>query len=119
MLYSRGAIDVVASLVLTAMVLALLIIPVYILWHLTRAIQSGKDTAIVMGILLVFTLIFSGALSLLTRAQRHEILASAAAYVISKLILFDSERLTKGDRYCAILVVFIGNVGQISPSTIS
>jgi ABC-type Mn2+/Zn2+ transport system permease subunit len=67
------------------MVLALLIIPVYILWHLTRAIQSGTDTAIIIGLLLVFTLIFSGALSLLTTAQRHEILASAAAYVISKV----------------------------------
>jgi len=96
MLYSRKRIDVVALLVITAMVLALLIIPVYILWHLMGAIQSGKDTAIIIGILLVFTLTFSGALSLLTRAQRHEILASAAAY-------------------CAVLVVFIGNVGQPSP----
>ncbi len=49
-------------------------------------IQSGKDTAIIIGILLVFTLTFSGALSsLLTRAQRHEILASAAAYVMPKV----------------------------------
>ena len=82
MLYSRKRIDVVASLVITAMVLALLIVPVYLLWHLTRAIQSGTATAIVIGVLLVFTLIFSGTLSLLTRAKRHEILASAAAYVI-------------------------------------
>ena len=85
MLYSRKRIDVVALLVITAMVLALLIIPVYILWHLMGAIQSGKDTAIIIGILLVFTLTFSGALSLLTRAQRHEVLASAAAYVMPKV----------------------------------
>jgi hypothetical protein len=64
------------------MVLALLILPVYLLWHLTRAIQSGTAIAIVVVVLLVFTLIFSGALSLLTRAKRHEILASAAAYVV-------------------------------------
>lgn len=82
MLYSRRRIDVVASLVITAMVLALLILPVYLLWHLTRAIQSGTAIAIVVVVLLVFTLIFSGALSLLTRAKRHEILASAAAYVV-------------------------------------
>jgi hypothetical protein len=64
------------------MVLTLLIIPVYLLWHLTRAIQSGTATATIIGVLLVFTLIFSGTLSLVTRAKRHEILASAAAYVI-------------------------------------
>jgi hypothetical protein len=71
-----------ASLVITAMVLALLIVPVYLLWNLTLAIPSGTTTAIIIGVLLVFTLIFSGTLSLLTRARRHEILASAAAYVI-------------------------------------
>jgi hypothetical protein len=98
MLYSRRRINFVASIVLTATVLALLIVPVYFLWHLTRAIQSGTDTAIMIGVLLVFTLIFSGALSLLTRAKRHEILASAAAY-------------------CAVLVVFIGNVGQFPTTT--
>jgi hypothetical protein len=86
MLYSRRRIGLLASLVITAMVLALLIIPVYILWHLTRAIQSGTDTAIVIALLLVFTLTFSGTLSLVTRAQRHEILASAAAYVNSKVL---------------------------------
>jgi hypothetical protein len=119
MLYSRKGIDVVALLVITAMVLALLIIPVYILWHLTRAIQSGKDTAIIIGILLVFTLTFSGTLSLLTRAQRHEILASAAAYVMSKVLPWIPRKLTSVDRYCAVLVVFIGNVGQPSPQKTS
>lgn len=118
MLYSRRRIDVVASLVITAMVLALLILPVYLLWHLTRAIQSGTAIAIVVVVLLVFTLIFSGALSLLTRAKRHEILASAAAYVVFwNFTLFDSEMLTYVDRYCAVLVVFIGNVGQFSAAT--
>jgi len=115
MLYSRKGIDVVALLVITAMVLALLIIPVYILWHLTRAIQSGEDTAIIIGILLDFTLTFSGTLSLLTRAQRHEILASAAACVMSKVLPSIPRKLTSVDRYCAVLVVFIGNVGQPSP----
>ncbi|KAF7928231.1 hypothetical protein EAE99_004989 [Botrytis elliptica] len=36
-------------------------------------------------------------LSLFTRAKRHEVLAAAAAY-------------------CAVLVVFVGNVGNLSPS---
>ena len=91
-LYSRRGIDRVASLVITVMVLTLLIVPVYLLWHLTRAIPSGTTTAVIIGALLVFTLIFSGTLSLLTRARRHEILASAAAYVIFFDILSSTQR---------------------------
>ncbi|KAG4442411.1 hypothetical protein IFR05_002113 [Cadophora sp. M221] len=73
----------------------LLSIPVYILWNLTRAVNSGKTISIIIAVLLVSTLIFSAELTLFTRAKRHEILAAAAAY-------------------CAVLVVFVGNVGQIS-----
>ncbi|KAF8856191.1 hypothetical protein BDZ45DRAFT_654497 [Acephala macrosclerotiorum] len=97
-LYSRRRIGFVVSLILTAMILALLIVPVYLLWHLTREAETGKSTAIIIGVLLVFTLIFSGALSLFTRAKRHEVLGSAAAY-------------------CAVLVVFIGNIGQLVPNS--
>jgi hypothetical protein len=43
-----------------------------------------------VGVLIVFTLLFSAAMSLLTKAARHELFAASAAY-------------------CAILVVFIGN----------
>jgi hypothetical protein len=63
------------------MILALLIIPVYLLWHLTRVIQSDKAVAIIIAVLLLFTLVFSAVIFLFTRAKRHEILASAAAYV--------------------------------------
>ncbi|TVY68658.1 hypothetical protein LSUE1_G008301 [Lachnellula suecica] len=94
-LYSRVAIDFVVSLIITMMILALLIVPIYVLWHLTRIVQTGRTVSIIIGVLLVATLVFSGALSLFTRAKRHEILASAAAY-------------------CAVLVVFIGNVGQFT-----
>jgi len=48
---------------------------------MTRIAQTGRTTSIIIGVLLVATLVFSAALSLLTRAKRHEILASAAAYV--------------------------------------
>lgn len=44
-----------------------------------------------IGTLLICTLAFSSILSLFTKARRHEILAAAAAY-------------------CAVLVVFLGNV---------
>jgi hypothetical protein len=43
-----------------------------------------------VGVLIVFTLLFSAAMSLLTKAARHELFAASGAY-------------------CAILGVFIGN----------
>lgn len=75
------------------MITVLLIVPVYILYHLILS-QGNKGTdAICIGVLFVFTLAFSAVLSLFTGAKRHEILAAAAAY-------------------CAVLVVFLGNVGN-------
>jgi hypothetical protein len=50
----------------------------------------SRDTVNAVGVLIVFTLLFSAAMSLLTKAARHELFAASAAY-------------------CAILVVFIGN----------
>jgi hypothetical protein len=115
-LYSRARIDFVVTVIITGMILALLIVPVYILWNLTREIQSSRTVAIIIAVLLVSTLIFSGVLSLFTRAKRHEVLASAAAYAVL-LSTFKRVSTDKNwDRYCAVLVVFIGNVGQISQS---
>lgn len=57
----------------------------------TAAVDINKrDTFNAVGVLMVFTLLFSAAMSLLTKAARHELFAASAAY-------------------CAILVVFIGN----------
>ena len=88
----------------------LLVIPVVVLYHLTStsaitplAPTNGTDVVPVaaineynnetfkaVGVLMVFTLLFSSAMSMLTKAARHELFAASAAY-------------------CAILVVFIGN----------
>ena len=65
-------------------ILALLMIPIYLLYHLiarSQGVFDGKTTATCIGILLISTLAFSAALSLFTRAKRHEILGAAAAYV--------------------------------------
>jgi hypothetical protein len=51
---------------------------------------NTRNTFNAVGVLIVFTLLFSAAMSLLTKAARHELFAASAAY-------------------CAILVVFIGN----------
>ncbi|CAG8977492.1 hypothetical protein HYALB_00009324 [Hymenoscyphus albidus] len=72
LLYSRGRISVVVSIIILTAILILLIVPVYILWRLTRAVKSGEEIAVVIVVLLVFTLVFSGILRLLTRAKRHE-----------------------------------------------
>lgn len=62
------------------MILVLLVVPTYLLYHLTNDIEQGSRTsALCIGVLLVFTLAFSAVLSLFTRARRHEILAAAAA----------------------------------------
>jgi hypothetical protein len=64
------------------MILALLILPVYALYHVSSAfdtINPNTSNAICVGILLVSTLLFSAALALFTQARRHEILAAAAA----------------------------------------
>lgn len=61
------------------MVILLLIIPIYLLWHLSDEVQTTKTNSMTIGVLLIFTLVFSAVLSFFTRAQRHEILGAAAA----------------------------------------
>ncbi|KAF2140473.1 uncharacterized protein K452DRAFT_288561 [Aplosporella prunicola CBS 121167] len=90
--YTRSRIDRLVLVIITMIILLLLVVPIYVLYHLTNDFpQEPRTTAIIIGVLLVFTLAFSAVLSLFTRARRHEVLAAAAAYV-------------------AVLVVFLGNV---------
>jgi len=93
--YARSRIDRLAIAIITFMILIHLVIPVYILFQLgsrNGVVFSQRTNALCIGVLLVFTLGFSAVLSLFTRAKRHEILGASAAY-------------------CAVLVVFIGNIG--------
>jgi len=80
-LYSKNRIDALVTTIITLMILFLLIIPIYVLWNLAGQLEDGKASAsaVTIGVLLVFTLIFSAVLSLFTRAKRHEILGAAAA----------------------------------------
>ena len=64
------------------MIVLMLILPVYLLYHLVEknnGMMTGKANAIYMGILLVFTLVFAAIMSAFTKARRHEILGAAAA----------------------------------------
>ena len=86
------------NIFITFVIFILLIIPIVTMYHLTSTISSDTSSPAVttqntfnaVGVLIVFTLLFSAAMSVLTKAARHEMFAASAAY-------------------CAILVVFIGN----------
>lgn len=111
--YSSCRIDQLVNILITFVIFILLVIPVITMYHLTSTsmhgtdlsafvngtasnqqspatVTSQKDTFNAVGVLMIFTLLFSAAMSMLTKAARHELFAASAAY-------------------CAILVVFIGN----------
>jgi hypothetical protein len=79
----------VVNLIITTVIFILLAAPVLSMYQLS-CMKSSKAMFAAIGVLMVFTLLFAGALSLLTKARRHELFAVSAAY-------------------CAVLVVFIGS----------
>ncbi|EON62312.1 hypothetical protein W97_01533 [Coniosporium apollinis CBS 100218] len=97
--YSAARIETFVALLITCVIFILLVLPVVAMYELTC--NSSRDATFdAVGVLIVFTLLFSAAMSLLTKARRHELFAASSAY-------------------CAVLVVFISNfnnVGQVSAS---
>jgi hypothetical protein len=60
----------------------MLIVPIYLEYHVitsSHGFINGRETAICIGILLVFTLAFAAIMSCFTNAKRHEVLGAAAA----------------------------------------
>ena len=64
-------------MLITLVILVLLAVPVWMLYRLSVAgtIATSPNTMILV---VVFTLLFSAAIPLFTRARRHEILAASA-----------------------------------------
>ncbi|CZT43571.1 uncharacterized protein RSE6_03633 [Rhynchosporium secalis] len=89
--YSKGRKNILITSILTLVLLCLLILPVFLLYRLAMDENHEATYTISIGILLVFTLVFSAILSLFTQAKRHEIFGAAAAH-------------------CAVLVVFVSNI---------
>lgn len=87
--FSPSRIEKLVGVIITMIIFILLILPVVAMYRLT-SIGERNSTFDAVGVLVVFTLLFSAAMSLLTKAQRHELFAASAAY-------------------CAVLVVFISN----------
>jgi hypothetical protein len=67
------------TIIITTAIISLLILPVYILWDINVLSSPSPSVPVTMGVLLVFTLVFSAVLSFFTKAKRLEILGAAAA----------------------------------------
>lgn len=87
--YDPARVEKLVGVFITLIIFILLIMPVVAMYKLT-SIGNRDSTIDAVGLLVVFTLLFSAAMSLLTKAKRHELFAASAAY-------------------CAVLVVFITN----------
>jgi ABC-type transport system involved in cytochrome bd biosynthesis fused ATPase/permease subunit len=87
--FSPSRIKKLVGLTITMIIFILLVLPVVAMYKLT-SVGNRNSTFAAVGILVVFTLLFSAAISLLTKAKRHELFAASAAY-------------------CAVLVVCITN----------
>ncbi|KAK3115260.1 hypothetical protein LTR53_005580 [Teratosphaeriaceae sp. CCFEE 6253] len=96
--YAPHRVDILVNLIITAIIFILLVVPVVILYTGQNASTSPVEA---IGILIVFTQLFGCTMSALTTAKRQELFAASAAY-------------------CAVLVVFVGNLGvqqvQIVPA---
>jgi hypothetical protein len=89
--YSSSRIDKLIGILITLIIFCLLVAPVVAMYRLSLIEDRGSNSTFdAVGVLVIFTLLFSAAMSLVTKAARHELFAASAAY-------------------CAILVVFIGN----------
>ncbi|KAK8096084.1 hypothetical protein PG999_014106 [Apiospora kogelbergensis] len=89
--YSKARKDCFNTTILCMVLLALLVLPILVLYKLLKDSPSDRLYTISIGIVIVFVLVFSAVLSLFTKAKRHEIFAAAAGYA-------------------AVLVVFFGNI---------
>ncbi|UPX20962.1 uncharacterized protein EKO05_0011169 [Ascochyta rabiei] len=87
--YSPERIERLVGILITLIIFILLVLPVVAMYKLT-SVGNRNSTIDAVGLLVVFTLLFSAAMSMLTKAKRHELFAASAAY-------------------CAVLVVFISN----------
>jgi len=93
--YSSSRVEAFVGLIITSIIFVLLVLPVVAMYKLTSLPNNSHGTFSAIGVLVVFTLLFSAAMSLLTKARRHELFAAAAAY-------------------CAVLVVFISNFSNVA-----
>lgn len=79
--YDGERIEILISGIIVMVVVILQFLPICILYYLVNEVRTKQASIVCLGVLLIFTLIFSTVLSFFTRAKRHEIYGAAAAYV--------------------------------------
>lgn len=77
------------GILITLIIFVMLVVPVFAMYALSD-LGTRASAFEAISLLILFTLLFGFAMSLLTKAKRHELFAACAAY-------------------CGVLVVFIGN----------
>ncbi|OCL10360.1 hypothetical protein AOQ84DRAFT_387569 [Glonium stellatum] len=92
--FSPSRVEKLVGFIITSVIFVLLVLPVVAMYRLT-SLGNTRSMFSAIGVLTIFTLLFSAAMSLLTKAKRHELFAASAAY-------------------CAVLVVFITNFSPAS-----
>ncbi|KAF2142084.1 uncharacterized protein K452DRAFT_326613 [Aplosporella prunicola CBS 121167] len=91
--YNRSRIQRTATAIIALLVSILLVLPISICYVMVIYIGGNKAYGACIGIIFLSTLIFSVCTSIFSNAKRSEVLAATSAY-------------------CAVLVVFLGGVGQ-------
>jgi hypothetical protein len=76
--FSPRRLDILVGLLLTLTIVVLLVLPVVAMFKLS-CLRSQTSSVAAIGVLMVFTLLFSAIMSELTKARRHEIFAASAA----------------------------------------
>lgn len=89
--YSYRRVQVTVSIITTLSAAVLLFVPIYVLYH-TQSASQPKTT---MGLLAMFTVMFSMALAVMTTASRSEIFGASAAYA-AVLVVFVSGDFASG-----------------------
>jgi hypothetical protein len=84
------------GIVITLLVMALMVIPVWIMCKVTSLGQGLPTEYKAVGVWLVFTLLFATIMSLLTKARRHELFAAAAAYAAVLVVFLTNYPLSNG-----------------------
>ena len=76
--YTRSRIAALVTLLMTILILVLLVLPVWLFYQLSLSdiISTSPET---LAFLILFTMLFSIAIIIFTKAKRHEVLAASAA----------------------------------------
>ncbi|KAK6854707.1 hypothetical protein PG990_008171 [Apiospora arundinis] len=90
--YSDERIRLVASFITTLTTASLLIAPIYTLYH-----TAASKPAVTLGLIVLFTFVFAGAIVVMTQARRAEVFGACAAYA-AVLVVFVSGDFVGGSK---------------------